>query len=453
MLANRYTLPLDAIDRRWLTLMLTAVSRAARFEGSLHLGKSERENTGVHTVMCVAKLHEAFRLAGLDRSQPTQEPFTTALRLALTTALLHHDLGEWAGELSSEDQRSRNPNYHRDPLIEGEIFSYAARLALWAIEQEAPATYFREQQELMLIVQGERQRQTPSAEPIRRWLSAHGAPALSEEGEARLARYNSAFQLAEGDSGFVHYFVKVLEHNQGTRHMNREGAKHHAYRGIPVLHADSPEQRGNRGVYRAEQNPPYTVPMAHGEQVRLRSALSFTMRGLGEVFVNALHPVEQRLAGVLRDMVFATILESLQSTLYVWDRKAMYSAEFVRERLPRLDDDAIPAEVRAAEAAAIEDFLKHEQRELLRSRSRPGEARRNHLGETLPAVVTRAHLIHLFARALEVGHIPLPGKELLGIMDGVPRELRGHRPHENRFQAIVRAREAMRKRHRELQAP
>lgn len=448
LIAHRYALPLDSIDQRWLTLMLTAVSRATRFDGSLHLGKAGRENTGVHTVMCVAKLHEAFRLAGLDQPKYQQDSGTVALRLALSMALLHHDLGEWAGELSSEDQRSRNPNYRRDPHIEGEIFTYAARLALWAIEQESPATYFREQQELMTIVQRERQQECPSTAPVRHWISAHGSPSLSADAEARLARYIAAFNLAEGASGFVHYFVKVLEHNQGTRHMNREGAKHPMYRGISVLHADSPEQLGNRGVYRAAQNPPHTIPMAYGEQVRLRSVLNFTLRGLGEVFQHATHPSERRLAAILRDMVFATILEALQSSLYVWDRNAARSSEFVRQRVGRLDNELAPTSERDIEATAIRDFLIHEQRQLLRLRPSQGDRKRNDLGETLPPLVTRAHLVHLFARALELAYIPLPGKEVLGVSDAIPVELRGHRPHENRFTAILHARDAMRQRHR-----
>ncbi|NMC62860.1 MAG: hypothetical protein GYA55_06785 [SAR324 cluster bacterium] len=459
-------LNLDETDSFVLSQMLTELSTATRFRQDLHMDKAYGENSAVHSSHCLILMTEMFRRAGL-LSPESQTEQISRLRVICTLGCLVHDMGEILGEISSLAQRT-NYNIAEDVgnRIERRIFEHALRLAYYSDQKNDPTIFSSSIQELrhrFSIARSEMRGLDDFQQILRKYSVDLSAPY-----EGRVRFFLRIFDIVEGvrsendnkEELFCGYAVKLVEHIQGTRHLNRF-ADHRVLESqskrIPkwsrsrVRSFDGPIlptlEFQNENTSRSSSNTTLrlTLPTSLVTSLRIVKGLKYNEEGLGELF-RCFGDNEDllALAKTIRNTCYQSTIEWLSCGNVVIDREATtIDPELKRlqeelwfghlqqngQRMP-LGGREIPKILGRIEGLLLREQRKNIKRhKILRSRLchlRRGDkddavllGRARH--KLLP-VETSARLMSLYQTALNRDYIPKPG-EVLGLCRTLPREL------------------------------
>lgn len=432
-LNKRCHLNLDHGDIETAGLMLNALSQTQRFKGEYHLEPWLGENTAVHSGHCVILATDMFRRARLTKPE-RQTPEVLDLHRSLTLGCLVHDMGEILGEFTTLSQRAQNSQLQELPEIERRVMEVGLHLAVYAVQEREPASFYRSIAALRERARIGKSNQVSIEElgEILDQFTTDVLPArvLSAESSARKERFMRLFDTVEMRDSlnlsphdqFVANAVKIIEHTQGIRHLMRFCTKAPDYQPIVLFSTPTfPSEREQNLTAMREEKGVVTVPISLMTSFRIRKGMDYTESGIPEMFAAASTDAERALARQIRDGCYETIIEWLNSNNRYFDRSAT-----------KIPDDVVMAfkEIRHA------DLRRTERAELLTAVTERLQALSNALGERFnndPArlstdrlleIESNERLMSLYLHARKVDYVPALGSGPVGLLPKLPDELK-----------------------------
>lgn len=433
-LNKRCHLNLDPDDISTAALMLTALSQTQRFKGEYHLEPWLGENTAVHSGHCVILATDMFRRARLTKPE-SQTPEVLNLHRSLTLGCLVHDMGEILGEFTTLSQRAQNSDLKELPEIERRVLEVGLHLAVFAVQEQEPASFYRSIAELRDRARIGKLNQVSIQElgDVLEQFTTEVLPSrvLSASSSARKERFMHLFDVVEmrdsinlsAHDQFVANAVKIIEHTQGIRHLMRFCTKGADYQ--PVVLFSTPtfpsEREQSLAAMRAE-NGISTVPISLMTSFRIRKGMDYTESGIAEMFAAASTDTERALARQIRDGCYETMIEWLNANNRFFDRTATKIPEDVVAAFKEIRHADLRRSERTELIAAV-TFRLQSLSDALGDRFHNNPARFE--TDRLLDIESHERLMSLYLHARKVNYVPALGAGPLGLLRELPDELKG----------------------------
>jgi hypothetical protein len=432
-LNKRCHLNLDQGDIETAGLMLTALSQTQRFKGEFHLEPWLGENTAVHSGHCVILATDMFRRARLTKIE-RQTNEVLDLHRALTIGCLVHDMGEILGEFTTLSQRAQNSQLQELPEIERRVIEVGLHLAVFAVQEREPTSFYRAIAELRERARIGKADQV-SIDALNNILDQFSSEVLprrplTAESAARKARFMQIFDTVEMRAAltlspseqFIANAVKVIEHTQGIRHLMRFCTKDPWY--IPIVAFSTPTFPSEREPNLAalhEEHGLSTVPISLMTSYRIRRGMDYTESGIPEMFAAATTDAEKALAREIRNGCYETMIEWLNANNPYFDRTAKQILPSIVAAFQEIRSADLRKSERAVRVAAVAVELA-ELSASLGERFNADPARLS--TDRLLEVESNERLMSLYLYARKQDYIPKVGSGPVGLLTELPEELK-----------------------------
>ena len=426
-------LSLDPLQLEVLGLMLTGLSQANRFRNDIHIAPRYGENSSVHSCHSAILMNEMFRRAELIESGRQTAPIIT-MRVMTTIGCLVHDMGEILGEFNSVAQRTSNHDLAEDPNTERTIFETALRLSYQAVLDRRPSNFYSALKHMREDA-GIARSNGGLAKPIEQVLQPYTNIAFNPQIEDSIKLFLQAYDLAELKNAeqrsnaelFMGYAVKAIEHMQGTRHFTRFSTKDPAYKRLNLFSPFSVESSEVRnpnwgGGLRSGE----TLPLSLSESRRMLKNVEYVEGEIGDLFHFAASPEELKLAQIIRDSTYLTVIEWFNACGAVIDRRNRTMNPLISGLIQEYFDQGTSADARREKLHLLEKLLVAESKELLsrlrHSRTSKKDGYNPNEWSELEDIETKGRMMSLYRCAIERDYRPARGEVLLKL-DTVPESI------------------------------
>jgi len=419
-----------------LGLMLTGLSNANRFGGSLWIKHRLGENSAVHCCHTAILVNEMFRRAGLLTPEAQAEPRVIEMRVKATIAAILHDMGEMLGEINTVDQRSHAPGMDEGETQQRVIFESVLRLAFQAVQEDQPELFYGRLQNIRNELRS-RKAGPSSMGDLQEVLAKHGSTfpeGLSQVGSNQEARNeigqllhyfdlaeNSAVDGRSAQERFIGKFTKAVEHMQGTRHLTRFCEKDASYQRLALFSPGSSRSSDTQSAEGlSDPRDRLVLPLSLSDSARIVGSLKYTEGEIGDLFALAGETggkAEKALARTVRDSQYHTIIEYLNVSAPYFDRSGQNVVRELAEVPRRFKDPQMSLEDKLRDIEELRKKLERKQHELAAFFDTQADT------GWLGSVARRQEVMSVYYEAVRMGYEPAPG-EILALRQDAPEALR-----------------------------